>query len=134
MNTHNEGEMPLQLVHEVNHPRRIWIIHSLMLFVVSYVMIKSVPGYEKTFKDLDAELPGVTLFLLNIDNWFLKCWFLVVAGWLLLMVTLHMCCRSGNSANAVVISRIIISAEVLWLAFVAFALSLLPDCVLEKLS
>ena len=134
MNTHDEADTALELVDEVNQPRRIWLVQSVMMFVLLYAMIKGVPACEKIFKDFDAELPRVTQYLINVDNLFLRSWFLVVGGWLLLMGALHLLCRTGESSTAVVISRTIIAAEVLWLVFTAFAALLPLVALMQKLN
>lgn len=134
MGAYDDAETPLELVEEVNHLRRIWIVQSVMCLLLLCVMVKGVPACERIFKDFDAELPKATQYLINVDNWFLCFWFLVLGGWLLLMSALHLLCRSGESATAVVISRTIIVAEVLWLVFAAFACLLPLVALIQKLS
>ncbi len=99
MNKRDETETPLELVDEVNHIRRIWIVQSALFFVLLCVMLKGVPGVERIFKDFDAELPKSTQFMINVENLFTRYWFLAVGGWLLLMGALHLLCRSGESVD-----------------------------------
>ena len=121
MNKRDETETPLELVDEVNHIRRIWIVQSALFFALLCVMLKGVPGVEKIFKDFDAELPKSTLFMLNVANLFTRYWYLAAGGWLLLMGALHLLCRSGDPSTAIIISRTMIVLEIVWIAFVAIA-------------
>jgi type IV pilus assembly protein PilC len=40
--------------------------------IVTMIMIVVVPKFEEIFLDFDTELPGVTVMLISISNWFVK--------------------------------------------------------------
>jgi general secretion pathway protein F len=44
--------------------------------VLTFVMIKIVPAYEKIFKDFGTRLPPVTIHLLGASRWFVNYWYL----------------------------------------------------------
>lgn len=45
--------------------------------IVVFIMYKIVPEFIKIFKDFDAELPGITVMLINISNWVQNYWYLI---------------------------------------------------------
>ena len=45
--------------------------------ILTFIMIKIVPAFEKIFKDFDAELPGMTQMLIDTSNWVKNYWFLI---------------------------------------------------------
>ncbi|HWB07674.1 MAG TPA: type II secretion system F family protein [Pirellulales bacterium] len=60
----------------------VWYL-SATLFAgavsLTFIMVKIVPAYIKIFDDFDAKLPGMTLMLIDVCNWF-------VYGWPLLLL------------------------------------------------
>src|SRR5262245_7143323 len=46
--------------------------------ILTFIMLKIVPVFEKMFKEFDLELPTPTLLLINISNWVVKYgWFMI---------------------------------------------------------
>lgn len=42
----------------------------MMLAVSTFVMIKIVPSFQSIFEDFDLELPLITIFVINVGQWF----------------------------------------------------------------
>lgn len=53
------------------------VVIFVAIAILTFIMIKIVPAFEKIFKDFDAELPGPTQLLINISNWTVSNWFLI---------------------------------------------------------
>ena len=47
--------------------------------ILTFIMYKIVPSFVKIFADFDAELPAMTVMLINISNWVVDYWFLIPA-------------------------------------------------------
>ncbi len=48
------------------------VVISFAVGIVTGIMIVVVPKFEEIFVDFDTKLPEVTVFLINISNWFVK--------------------------------------------------------------
>ena len=46
------------------------VVVSFAMMIVTGIMIFVIPKFREIFKDFDAELPGLTLTLIGISNWF----------------------------------------------------------------
>jgi len=53
------------------------VVICVAVGILTFIMIKIVPAFEKIFKDFDAELPGPTLLLIELSNWVVNNWFLI---------------------------------------------------------
>jgi type II secretory pathway component PulF len=56
--------------------------------VLTFVMIKIVPAYEKIFKDFGTHLPPITIHLMGVSRWFLNYWYV---GFPLYVIFLVLC-------------------------------------------
>lgn len=45
--------------------------------ILTFIMYKIVPAFIKIFEDFDAELPGITLLLIDMSNWVVNNWYLI---------------------------------------------------------
>jgi type IV pilus assembly protein PilC len=45
--------------------------------IVVFIMLKIVPAFTKIFKDFDAQLPAMTLMLIDMSNWVKNNWYLL---------------------------------------------------------
>ena len=45
--------------------------------ILTFIMYKIVPSFVKIFKDFDAELPSMTVLLMNISDWVVNYWYLI---------------------------------------------------------
>ena len=52
---------------------------AIAVAVVAVLMIRVVPTFTAIFDSLDAELPGITLALIAISNFFIKYWMVMLA-------------------------------------------------------
>lgn len=57
--------------------------------VVAILMIKVVPGFTASFKDLGAALPAMTVALIEISSFFGKWWLLILAVILLIVILIR---------------------------------------------
>lgn len=53
------------------------VVICVAIGILTFIMIKIVPAFEKIFKDFDAELPGPTQMLIDISNWTVNNWFMI---------------------------------------------------------
>lgn len=64
-----------QLKSAMYYPVGIFVV---ALGVISVMMIKVIPTFEKMYKDLgNAKLPGATQFVVNLSHWFVAKWYLI---------------------------------------------------------
>jgi type II secretory pathway component PulF len=57
-----------------------WYIVTMIfsgLFILTFIMLKIVPSFEKIFKDFGTNLPRVTLTLMSCSHWFMNFWYLI---------------------------------------------------------
>ncbi|MHC4089768.1 MAG: type II secretion system F family protein [Planctomycetota bacterium] len=64
------------------------VLALITLCIVMGIMITVVPKFEEIFQDFDVQLPGVTLALIDIANWFVAG---APPGWLLLVLVPLVC-------------------------------------------
>jgi len=64
------------------------IVLVVIIFVVAFMMIEVVPQVEGLYRDLGKELPGLTQVMVNISNFFITRWWvmLIVIGFLVWFV------------------------------------------------
>lgn len=60
----------------------------MMIVVMTFVMYKIVPEYEKIFHEFNVELPGITQAAISLSNAFVQYWALPVAWVLLVMLVI----------------------------------------------
>jgi type IV pilus assembly protein PilC len=48
------------------------VVITFAIGIVAMIMVVVVPKFEEIFADFDTKLPGVTVMLINISNWFAK--------------------------------------------------------------
>ncbi|MCK4341275.1 MAG: type II secretion system F family protein [Phycisphaerae bacterium] len=48
------------------------VVISIAGGIVTFIMVQVVPSFDKIFEDFEAELPGPTVFLINVSSWFAK--------------------------------------------------------------
>ena len=46
------------------------VVISIAGGIVTFIMVKVVPKFQPIFKDFEAQLPGLTVALINISSWF----------------------------------------------------------------
>ena len=54
-----------------------FVVISVAVGILTFIMIKIVPSFEKIFADFDTELPPMTLVLITISNLAVSFWFLI---------------------------------------------------------
>ena len=54
------------------------VLMSVMVIVLFVMMTKIIPTFLKTFADMDMELPGVTLAVMAVSDFFVAWWWLIV--------------------------------------------------------
>ena len=64
------------------------IVLVVIIFVVAFMMIEVVPQVEGLYRDLGEDLPAVTQVMVNISNFFIRQWWvlLIVVGFLVWFV------------------------------------------------
>ena len=55
------------------------VVVTVAVCILTFIMIKIVPEFEKIFNDFDLELPPMTVALVNISWWCVDYWFLIPA-------------------------------------------------------
>ena len=53
------------------------VVVSVAVAILTFIMIKIVPSFEKIFKDFDTELPPMTLVLMKISELCVSFWYLI---------------------------------------------------------
>ena len=63
------------------------VVISVAVGILTFIMIKIVPEFEKIFIEFDLELPAMTLMLVSLSNWCVTYWYLIpgipVSIWLM---------------------------------------------------
>ncbi len=54
------------------------IVLIVIIFVVAFMMIEVVPQVEGLYRDLGKDLPGLTQVMVNISNFFITRWWLIL--------------------------------------------------------
>jgi type IV pilus assembly protein PilC len=64
------------------------VVITVAVGILTFIMIKIVPEFEKIFVEFDLELPKMTLMLVSISKWCVQFWYLIpgipVCIWLLI--------------------------------------------------
>jgi type II secretory pathway component PulF len=58
---------------------KIFYILAMVMFgtsILTFIMIKIIPAFEKIFKDFSTKLPPITIALINISHWMVNFWYL----------------------------------------------------------
>jgi hypothetical protein len=55
---------------------RTAVAHLSVLAGIGLLLLKVVPAFTKIFKDFDAQLPGMTIAMIEMSNWFKNYWYL----------------------------------------------------------
>lgn len=113
---------------------RIGITQTAFFLSLFHTWITVVPKFEKIFKDFDAELPSVTIFVLRLNNWFISNWYLTVPVWLALLAACLALSKNGLPGTARVISGLFLIGVALLLALTAAGLYIPFAAVTHKLS
>jgi len=62
------------------------VVVTVAVCILTFIMLKIVPEFEKIFAEFDLELPSMTLMLVAISQWTVRYWYLIpgipVAIWL----------------------------------------------------
>jgi type IV pilus assembly protein PilC len=53
------------------------VVISVAVGILTFIMIKIVPEFEKIFEEFDLELPPMTLLLVAVSNWCVRFWYLI---------------------------------------------------------
>lgn len=62
------------------------VLSVLTLIVGMFLMVFIVPTFMDAFKDMDLELPLLTVIVVGISNWLIKFWYIVIAALIVLVV------------------------------------------------
>ena len=62
------------------------VLLSVMFIVLIIMMVKIIPGFLKTFQDMNMQLPKLTLAVMAVSDWFVAWWYLVVGGIIALII------------------------------------------------
>ena len=62
------------------------VVLAVMVVVLIVMMTTIIPKFLGTFQEMNMELPGVTLAVMAVSDWFVKWWYLVVIGIIALVV------------------------------------------------
>jgi type IV pilus assembly protein PilC len=64
------------------------VVVTVAVSILTFIMIKIVPEFEKIFEEFDLELPPMTLLLVSISNWCVEYWYLIpgvpISIWLMI--------------------------------------------------
>ncbi|MDP1392920.1 type II secretion system F family protein [Lysinibacillus capsici] len=65
------------------------ILSILTLVVGMFLMVFIVPTFMDAFKEMNLEMPLITVIVVGISDWLIQFWYLVILGLLVLVVGLH---------------------------------------------
>lgn len=65
------------------------ILSLLTLVVGMFLMVFIVPTFMDAFKEMNLEMPLITVIVVGISDWLIQFWYLVILGLLILVVGLH---------------------------------------------
>ena len=65
------------------------ILSLLTLVVGMFLMVFIVPTFMDAFKEMNLEMPLITVVVVGISDWLIQFWYLVILGLLVLVVGLH---------------------------------------------
>ena len=61
------------------------VLLVVMVIVLIVMMTSIIPSFLGTFEEMDMELPGVTLAVMAVSDWFVANWYMVVIGLIVLV-------------------------------------------------
>jgi type II secretory pathway component PulF len=96
----------------------VCLTHAATFFLLFVELMFVVPRFESMFRDLDANLPDITLIVLAASNAMRSFWFLVALLWLGSIAGLIGLHRAGGRRAAWVMNWVACAAA---LGFAAFA-------------
>jgi type IV pilus assembly protein PilC len=53
------------------------VVVTVAVCILTFIMIKIVPEFEKIFEEFDLELPAMTLLLVSVSKWCVRFWYLI---------------------------------------------------------
>jgi len=53
------------------------VVITVAVGILTFIMIKIVPEFEKIFTEFGLELPAATIFLVAVSNWVVQYWYLI---------------------------------------------------------
>jgi len=62
------------------------ILLVVMVVVLIVMMVKIIPGFLKTFEEMNMELPAVTRAVMAVSDWFIQWWWAIAIGLAVLVV------------------------------------------------
>lgn len=65
------------------------ILSLLTLVVGMFLMVFIVPTFMDAFKEMNLEMPLITVIVVGISDWLIQFWYFVILGLLILVVGLH---------------------------------------------
>ncbi|MBL3729445.1 type II secretion system F family protein [Lysinibacillus sp. HST-98] len=65
------------------------ILSLLTLVVGMFLMVFIVPTFMDAFKEMNLEMPLITVIVVGISDWLIQFWYFVILGLLVLVVGLH---------------------------------------------
>ncbi|MED3796973.1 type II secretion system F family protein [Lysinibacillus capsici] len=65
------------------------ILSLLTLVVGMFLMVFIVPTFMDAFKEMNLEMPLITVIVVGISDWLIQFWYLLILGLLVLVVGLH---------------------------------------------
>ncbi|MEQ6854235.1 type II secretion system F family protein [Lysinibacillus capsici] len=65
------------------------ILSLLTLVVGMFLMVFIVPTFMDAFKEMNLEMPLITVIVVGISDWLIQFWYLVILGLLVLVAGLH---------------------------------------------
>jgi type IV pilus assembly protein PilC len=72
----------------------------LVIGIASFLMIGIVPSFKPVFDSLDVELPGLTVFIMNVAFFMKDYWYLIFGGMFGVFFALGAVCRTPKGAYA----------------------------------
>ncbi len=63
------------------------VVVLIAVGILTFIMIKIVPAFQKIFEDFGTELPGITQMLINMSMWTSTYWYLIPAFPILIFLT-----------------------------------------------
>ena len=74
------------------------ILLIVVIGVVAVMLVKIVPMFQETFADAGAELPAITVAVVNISNFLIAKWPIFLGAVVLVIATIKVAARTENGA------------------------------------
>jgi type II secretory pathway component PulF len=115
------------------------LVHGLLGLALVLGMIFLVPGYKREFRDYQMELPYLTVWVVEVSDWFAAYWYVVALASLPLLALdgaiVFLCwSRKGTRILGVLWIILLIAVWLLFAVFAGFCLWLAYSKLLEGLS